>query len=141
MHEILNHLPHRHPFLMVDRILERVENERVVAEKLLTFGEACLQGHIPGHPILPGVLMVEMLAQAAAFLSSEPLTGGRFVLGQIVDARFKGSAFPGDRLRLEVERELTFGKMSRVIGKVMCEDRVLCTAKLVLVQEQTGKSA
>lgn len=140
MHEILDHLPHRHPFLMVDRVLERVENERVVAEKLVTFGESCLQGHVPGHPIVPGVLMVEMLAQAAAFLSSEPLKGGRFVLGQIVDARFKGSAFPGDRLRLEVEREMTFGSMSRVIGKVSCEDRVLCTAKLVLVQEKTGKS-
>ena len=103
-----------------------------MAEKLLTIGEPYFQGHFAEHPILPGVLMLEMLAQAGGFLEPEPLEGKAIFLAQVLDARFKGSAFPGDRLRLEVKPDASFGGLVRIMGTVSCEGRVLCTAKLLL---------
>ncbi len=132
MQDIRAQLPHRPPFLMVDRILERELGVRVVAEKLVSFGDPLLQGHFPGHPLVPGVMLVEMLAQAAAFLEAEPLMDRPIFLAQIVDARFKASAFPGDRLELNVRPEAEFGKLRRVEGTVTCEGRVLCQAKLMV---------
>ncbi len=129
---IKTQLPHRFPFLLVDRVLEREPGVRVVAEKLLTYGEPYFQGHFADRPLLPGVLMLEMLAQAGGFLEAEPLAGQSIFLAQVVDARFKGPAFPGDRLRLEVKPEASFAGLLRITGTVACEDRILCTAKLVL---------
>lgn len=126
------HLPHRHPFLLVDRILELEVGVRVVAEKLLTVTEPYFAGHFEDRPILPGVLMVEMLAQAGGFLEAEPLHGKAIFLAQILDARFKGPAFPGDRLRLEARPDASFGGLLRIEGTVSCEGRTLCTAKLLL---------
>ncbi len=129
---IKDHLPHRFPFLLVDRVVEREVGVRVVAEKLLTYGEPYFQGHFEGRPLLPGVLMLEMLAQAGGFLEAEPLAGKAIFLAQVLDARFKGAAFPGDKLRLEVAPEASFAGLLRVQGTVSCEDRILCTAKLLL---------
>jgi 3-hydroxyacyl-[acyl-carrier-protein] dehydratase len=126
------HLPHRFPFLLVDRVVERRVGVRVVAEKLLTITEPYFQGHFEGRPLLPGVLMLEMLAQAGGFLEAEPLHGKAIFLAQVLDARFKGPAFPGDRLLLEVKPEASFGGLLRIEGAVSCEDRILCTAKLLL---------
>ena len=138
MQELRAHLPHRPPFLLVDRILEREPGVRVVAEKLVSYGDPLLQGHFPGRPIVPGVMLVEMLAQAAAFLEAEPLADCPIFLAQILDARFKASAFPGDRLELRVEPEAAFGKFQRVEGSVRCEGRVLCTAKLLLAKGEAA---
>ncbi len=132
MDTVTGQLPHRFPFLFVDRVLEREPGLRVVAEKLVSMSEPYLQGHMPGRPLVPGVLMLEMLAQAAAFLEAEGLDGQEVFLAQVVDARFKAPAYPGDRLRLEVRAEVAFGGFQRVEGSVSCEGRVLCTAKLVL---------
>lgn len=132
MREILGQIPHRYPFLLIDRILEREVGVRVRAEKLLSYGDACLQGHFPGQPVLPGVMMLEMLAQAAAFLEADSLIGRPIFLAQIADARFKASAEPGDRLELEVKPDASFGALKRVKGTVRREGRVLCTALLVL---------
>lgn len=132
MPDIRAQLPHRPPFLLVDRILEREPGVRVRAEKLVSFGDPMLQGHLPGRPIVPGVLLVEMLAQAAAFLEEAPLLDRPIFLAQILDARFKASAFPGDRLELTVTPEAGFGRLKRVEGSIRCEGRVLCTAKLLL---------
>lgn len=134
MQEIRAHLPHRPPLLLLDRILEREPGVRVVAEKLVTYGDSILQGHFPGRPLVPGVMLVEMLAQAAAFLEAEPLGDCPIFLAQILDARFKASAFPGDRLEVSVKPEAGFGKLQRVEGSVRCEGRVLCTAKLLLAK-------
>ena len=125
-------LPHRFPFLFVDRVLEREPGVRAVAEKLVSMSEPYLQGHMPGRPIMPGVLMIEMLAQTAAFLDEESLGDIPVFLAQVVDARFKAPAFPGDRLRMEVQTEAAFGGFQRIKGTVKCEDRVLCTATLLL---------
>lgn len=126
------HLPHRYPFLLVDRVLEREPGVRVVAEKLVSAAEPYLQGHFPDRPLLPGVLMLEMLAQAGGFLEAEPLEGRAILLAGVQDARFKAPAFPGDRLRLEVAFDAAFGGLMRVAGTVSCEGRELCTAKLLV---------
>jgi 3-hydroxyacyl-[acyl-carrier-protein] dehydratase len=132
MTDIQAHLPHRYPFLLVDRVLEREVGVRVVAEKLVTFGEPYLQGHFEGHPLVPGVLLLEMLAQAGGFLESDSLHGTAIFLAGVQDARFKGPARPGDRLRLEVRAEGAFGGMMKVRGTVTCEGRELCTASLLV---------
>ena len=126
------HLPHRFPFLLVDRVLEREPGVRVVAEKLVSASEPYLQGHFPDRPLVPGVLMLEMLAQAGGFLEAEPLGGRAIFLAGVQDARFKAPAFPGDRLRLEVAFDAAFGGLMRVAGTVSCEGRELCTAKLLV---------
>jgi len=134
MTDILSHLPHRHPFLLVDRVLERHAGERVLAEKLVTHDEPWFQGHFPERPVVPGVLLVEMLAQAAGFLEAEPLAGQQVFLARILDARFKAPAVPGDRLELEVRQDAAlpgFG-FQRVQGVVRCEGREVCTASLLL---------
>ena len=129
---IQEHLPHRHPFLLVDRVLEREPGVRVVAEKLVSYGDPILQGHFQGRPLVPGVLMIEMLAQAGGFLEADSLTGKAIFLAGVQDARFKAPAFPGDRLRLEVLSEGSFAGMMKLAGTVSCEGRVLCQAKLMV---------
>jgi 3-hydroxyacyl-[acyl-carrier-protein] dehydratase len=126
------HLPHRYPFLLVDRVLEREAGVRVVAEKLVTNGEPYLQGHFQGRPLVPGVLLLEMLAQAGGFLEAESLHGAAIFLAGVQDARFKAPALPGDRLRLEVRAEGAFGGLLKIKGAVSCEGRELCTASLLV---------
>ena len=125
-------LPHRFPFLLVDRVLAREPGKRVVAEKLVSASEPYLQGHFPDRPLVPGVLMLEMLAQAGGFLEAAPLAGRSIFLAGVQDARFKAPAFPGDRLKLEVDFDAAFAGMMRVAGRVSCEGRELCTAKLLV---------
>jgi 3-hydroxyacyl-[acyl-carrier-protein] dehydratase len=132
MTDIQAHLPHRYPFLLVDRVLEREPGVRVIAEKLVTFGEPYLQGHFEGHPLVPGVLLLEMLAQAGGFLESDSLHGTAIFLAGVQDARFKAPALPGDRLRLEVRAEGAFAGMLKLRGTVTCEGRELCTASLLV---------
>ncbi len=132
MTDVQAHLPHRHPFLLVDRVLEREPGVRVVAEKLVSYGDPILQGHFTNRPLVPGVLMIEMLAQAGGFLEAESLEGKAIFLAGVQDARFKAPAFPGDRLRLEVQSEGSFMGMMKVAGTVTCEGRVLCQAKLMV---------
>lgn len=132
MLDIPSHLPHRYPFLLVDRILEREPGARVLAEKLVTNGEPYLQGHFEGRPLVPGVLMLEMLAQAGGFLETDSLHGAAIFLAGVQEARFKAPAFPGDRLRLEVRAEGAFAGLMKVRGTVSCEGRELCAAALLV---------
>jgi beta-hydroxyacyl-ACP dehydratase FabZ len=126
------HLPHRYPFLLVDRVLEREPGVRVVAEKLVTASEPQFQGHFQDRPLLPGVLMLEMLAQTGGFLETESLHGAAIFLAGVQEARFKGPAFPGDRLRLEVQAEGAFAGLMKIKGIVSYEGRELCTATLLV---------
>ena len=130
--DIQAHLPHRYPFLLVDRVLEREPGARVVAEKLVTAGEPYLQGHFQERPIVPGVLLLEMLAQAGGFLEAESLHGATIFLAGVQDARFRGPAFPGDRLRLEVRVEGAFAGLMKLKGTVSCGEHELCTATLLV---------
>ncbi len=132
MTDIPAHLPHRYPFLLVDRVLEREPGLRVVAEKLVTNGEPYLQGHFEGRPLVPGVLLLEMLAQAGGFLESDSLHGAAIFLAGVREARFKAPALPGDRLRLEVRAEGAYAGLMKLKGTVSCEGRDLCTATLLV---------
>jgi 3-hydroxyacyl-[acyl-carrier-protein] dehydratase len=108
-------IPHRWPFLLVDRILELRPGEGAVGVKNVTAAEPCFQGHFPDYPIFPGVLIVEAMAQVGAVaVLSVPENKGKIVLFAGIDGlRFRGPVFPGDTLRLEVQ----FTKMRGSIGK------------------------
>lgn len=98
-------LPHRYPFLLIDRVLELEEGKRIVAIKNVTANENFFQGHFPQEPVMPGVLIIEALAQAGAcaILSMEEYKGKLVYFGAIDKAKFRKKVVPGDTLRLEVE--------------------------------------
>jgi len=103
---IMQIIPHRYPFLLVDRVLELEEGKRIVALKNVTFNEPFFQGHFPGNPIMPGVLVVEAMAQAGAvlLLHSRPESRGKVVYFAGIDkAKFRRPVVPGDSVRLQVE--------------------------------------
>lgn len=138
--EIMRHLPHRYPLLLVDRVLELVPGEFVTAIKNVTMNEPFFPGHFPHHPIMPGVLIIESLAQAAgllAFESSGKKAGADSViyfLG-IDNARFKRPVVPGDQMRLEarITRHTRgiwkFDAMALVDGRTVCEAELMCTLR------------
>lgn len=113
--EIMALIPHRYPFLLIDRVLELEPGARAVAEKLVSANEPQFTGHFPGNPVMPGVLIVEALAQAGAVAAlSLPEHAGKLVLFAGIDGcRFKRVVRPGDVLRLEVSLE----RMRRGVGK------------------------
>lgn len=104
--EIQKLLPHRYPFLLVDRVIEIVAGQKLVAYKNVTINEPFFNGHFPGHPVMPGVLIIEALAQAAAVLackSGQDVTNKVIYLMAVDNAKFRKPVVPGDRLQLEVE--------------------------------------
>ena len=105
VNEIMKILPHRYPFLLVDRIDEIFEGEKIVATKNVTMNEPFFQGHFPQLPVMPGVLIIEALAQAGAVavLSKEEFKGKIAFLVGVDKAKFRKNVVPGDTLRLEVE--------------------------------------
>ncbi|HEU5180922.1 MAG TPA: 3-hydroxyacyl-ACP dehydratase FabZ [Candidatus Polarisedimenticolia bacterium] len=103
---IMEIIPHRYPFLLVDRVVELEEGKRIVAIKNVSFNEPYFQGHFPGNPIMPGVLVVEAMAQAGAvlLLHSRPESRGKVVYFAGIDkAKFRRPVVPGDRISLRVE--------------------------------------
>ena len=103
IHEILKHLPHRYPFLLVDRVVDFEPGKFLHAYKNITINEPFFVGHFPHHPVMPGVLIMEALAQAGAVaILSEPENQGKVAyFGGIDKCKFKGKVVPGDKLRLE----------------------------------------
>ncbi|HEX8963572.1 MAG TPA: 3-hydroxyacyl-ACP dehydratase FabZ [Rhodocyclaceae bacterium] len=140
IHQILEYLPHRYPFLLVDRVMEVVPGERITALKNATVNEPFFPGHYPHHPVMPGVLIIEALAQTAAILSFKTL-GGKpddksvYYFVGIDGARFKRPVSPGDQLVMEVsivanKRGLwKFAAVAKVDGSVAAEAELMCTVR------------
>lgn len=126
-------IPHRYPFLLVDKVIEMEVGKKAVGIKNVTINEPFFQGHFPGHPVMPGVLIVEALAQvgAIALLSSEEYKGKLALFAGIDEVRFKKQVVPGDTLRLEVEiltvrRGIGKGQaVAYVDGKIACKGQIM----------------
>jgi 3-hydroxyacyl-[acyl-carrier-protein] dehydratase len=127
----LSHLPHGISFRFVDRVLEMTPGKRVVALKNVTVGDPYLQGHFPGNPLMPGVLLVEAMAQTAGLLLSE---GSSAVLAQIRDARFRRPVVPGDQVRIEAERLGGLGGLHRFAVKASVDDAPVAEVEIVLAE-------
>jgi 3-hydroxyacyl-[acyl-carrier-protein] dehydratase len=128
--QILNALPHRYPLLLVDRVLELRIDEEIRAVKAVTFNEQFFQGHFPGRPIMPGVLQIEALAQAAAILAIETLQlagSGKLVYFMTIDeAKFRAPVEPGCLLELNVGFVQKRARVCKFWGKASVEGKVTC---------------
>lgn len=131
--EILNTLPHRYPFLLVDRILECDDEKRIVGLKNLTYNELFFQGHFPGQPVMPGVLQMEAMAQVAGILLNRMFGGeGKISYFAAIDnARFRRPVVPGDQLRMEIEIIKAKPRLSKVHAKAFVEDQLVSEADLM----------
>ena len=142
IHQILKHLPHRYPFLLVDRVLELETGKRIRALKNVTINEPFFTGHFPYRPVMPGVLMLEAMAQAAALMAFDSLgvlpdDQTVFYFAGIDGARFKRPVEPGDQLILEAELDCAragiykFKARAKVGDEVACEAELMCTMRRV----------
>lgn len=143
--EIMRILPHRYPFLLIDRVVEMERKQRIVAIKNVTINEPFFQGHFPDFPIMPGVLMVEAMAQ----------TGGALLLTEIEDrdeklmvftgieqARFRRPVTPGDQLRIEVNVVNWRTRMVKMAGVITVDGKVVCDATITCaLTDWPGKKA
>ncbi|HZX33139.1 MAG TPA: 3-hydroxyacyl-ACP dehydratase FabZ [Rhodocyclaceae bacterium] len=140
IHQILQHLPHRYPFLLVDRVVELEVGKSIHAYKNVTINEPFFTGHFPHHPVMPGVLIMEALAQAAGILSFKtmgemPDEDSVFYFVGIDEARFKKPVMPGDQLHLhvEIERQMRgiwkYKAEARVDGVVAAEAKLMCAKR------------
>lgn len=138
--EVLRYLPHRYPFMLVDRVLSHVAGESLVALKNVTFNEPFFQGHFPQRPVMPGVLIIEALAQATgilAFISTNtrPTDKSLYFFAGIDNARFKQPVVPGDQLVLEVEvlrvirTVWKFNATAKVDGNVVATAEIMCAER------------
>lgn len=136
INKILGLLPHRYPFILVDRVLDYKPFEYLTAIKNVTINEPFFTGHFPGNPIMPGVLMLESLAQASGILSTlsrSPKEGYEFMyfFAGIDNAKFKHIVTPGDQLRLEVSLIGQKRDFWRMHGEVYVDDKLACSADLM----------
>ncbi len=142
IHQILKQLPHRFPFLLVDRVLELEKGKRIKALKNVTINEPFFTGHFPHRPVMPGVLMLEAMAQAAALLAFDmqgvtPDDKTVYYFAGIDGARFKRPVEPGDQLIMEVTLErlkagvFKFKGVTRVDNNMVCEAELMCTMRSI----------
>jgi 3-hydroxyacyl-[acyl-carrier-protein] dehydratase len=131
--EILGFLPHRYPFLLIDRIVEFERAKRLVAIKNVTINEPFFQGHFPGYPIMPGVLVVEAMAQAGGIIMMHEIPDREkklvFFTG-IERAKFRRPVTPGDQLRIEVEVVSFRPRRGMIEGKAWVDGKLACEATL-----------
>jgi 3-hydroxyacyl-[acyl-carrier-protein] dehydratase len=142
IHQILKQLPHRYPILLVDRVLDIEKGKRIQAIKNVTINEPFFNGHFPHRPVMPGVLMLEAMAQAAALLAFDTLGTTPddktvYYFAGIDGARFKRPVEPGDQMVMEVALDrmragiFKFKGITRVDGQVVCEADLMCTMRSI----------
>lgn len=147
IHEILEHLPHRYPFVLIDRVVSMELGKEITAIKNVSVNEPYFPGHFPYHPVMPGVLIVEAMAQAAAILSfktmnTKPSDDSVYYFAGIDSARFKKPVSPGDQivLNVKIDRILKgiwkYSGEARVDGAVVAEAQMMCILKAI---EKTEK--
>lgn len=142
IHEILEHLPHRYPFVLVDKVVSIELGKEIIAIKNVTINEPFFPGHFPYHPVMPGVLIVEAMAQAAAVLSfktmdAKPNDESVYYFAGIDNARFKKPVSPGDQivLNVKIDRILKgiwkYTGVASVDGAVVAEASMMCILKAI----------
>lgn len=133
--EIQKILPHRYPMLLVDRVLDYVPGEKVIAKKNVSVNEAFFQGHFPGNPVMPGVLIVEAMAQAGAIalLTVPEFKGKTAYFGGMNRVKFRQMVKPGDTLKLEVTLEKVRGNAGLGHGEAYVEGKKVCSGDLTFM--------
>ena len=139
INDVLEHLPHRYPFLLIDRVTDYKEDEYLNGFKNVSFNEPYFTGHFPHRPVMPGVLILEALAQATGILAYKstgktPSDESLYYLVGIDKARFKQPVVPGDQLQLEVKVIKTMRGVWKFDGKALVDGKVVCEAELMCAE-------
>jgi 3-hydroxyacyl-[acyl-carrier-protein] dehydratase (EC 4.2.1.-) len=139
IHKILRVLPHRYPFVLIDRVVEVEPGRRIVALKNVSINEPFFTGHFPDFPVMPGVLIIEAMAQAGALLSNVTLgpkddARSLYYFAGIDSARFKRPVSPGDQLRLEVDLLRVRGGVGKFAGRALVDGQIVAEAELLCAQ-------
>ena len=138
IHQILEHLPHRYPFVLVDKVLSLELGKEIVAVKNVSVNEPYFPGHFPYHPVMPGVLIIEAMAQAAAILSfktmnTKPNDESVYYFAGIDSARFKKPVSPGDQLILKVSIDRILRGIWKYKGQALVDDNVVAEAEMMCI--------
>ena len=144
IHEILEHLPHRYPFILVDKVISIELGKEITAIKNVTVNEPYFPGHFPYHPVMPGVLIVEALAQAAALLSfktmdTKPTEDSVYYFAGIDNVRFKKPVYPGDQIILNVKIERILKGIWKYIGTASVDNEVVAEANMMCILKEINK--
>lgn len=136
INEIRKFLPHRYPFLLVDRVLEMERLKRIVAIKNLTINEPFFQGHFPGQPVMPGVLILESMAQTGGLLLLQEIPDRDkklMYLASMNNVKFRRPVVPGDQLRVEVDIVAWKGDLCKIEAKAFVDDKLCTEANMMCV--------
>ena len=138
--ELFDYLPHRYPFLLLDRVTEIVKGEYIRGYKNITFNEEMFSGHFPGQPIMPGVLILEAMAQISGVLAfettgSRPADGRNYLFGGVDKARFRRPVVPGDKLELHSRLIAQRAMMVKFECEALVDGDLACSAQLSVVEQ------
>ena len=144
IHEILDHLPHRYPFVLVDKVTSMELGKEITAIKNVTINEPYFPGHFPYHPVMPGVLIVEALAQAAALLSfktmdTKPTEDSVYYFAGIDNARFKKPVNPGDQIKLHVKIDRILKGIWKYSGTATVDGEIVAEANMMCILKEIAK--
>ena len=136
LQEVMERLPHRYPFLLIDRVLECDPNSYIVAQKNVTYNEPHLQGHFPDFPVVPGVLVIEAMAQSTGILAFEickglPSPDAVFMLASVDKAKFRKQVLPGDVLIIRAEKVRHARNMIKFAVTAKVDDKLVCSADIM----------
>jgi 3-hydroxyacyl-[acyl-carrier-protein] dehydratase len=141
IHQILDHLPHRYPFVLVDRVMSLEVGKEITAVKNVSINEPFFPGHFPYHPVMPGVLIVEAMAQAAAILSFKtmgvkPTDDAVYYFAGIDNARFKKPVSPGDQIILKVSIDRILRGIWKYKGVALVDDAIVAEAEMMCILKE-----